>query len=466
MRTIVFLSLLLAISYFLLFPQSVSAHAFGALYNLPVPFWLYLYGAGAALVVSFLIIGFFLNQAKHSPSYTLYKISSWPLKLTPYLKAFSVLTFFLTILTGLFGTQSLLDNFNMTWFWIIFLLGLTYLTALVGDIYFSLNPWKILVDLFEKLAGYKFKGMLTYPPALAYYPALIFYFFLIWTELFGLTTPFKLSHLIINYTTIVFIGSFLFGKQAWFEYGELFSVFFRLIGQISPIEKKSDKLYFRPPFVGLTTQSASHFSLLLFILFMLSSTAFDGFHSTYPWIKFSLNLSQILEPHFKDSYLFIQRVGLLLSPFAFLLVYLTLISLMKLITRVKLSIGELLLRFAYSLIPIALVYNIAHYYTLLLAQGQEIIRIISDPFGFGWNLFGTTNFISNPAPLGAGFVWHSQVAFILVGHISATYLAHLTSLKTFSTRKQAILSQVPMLALMVVYTTTGLWILSQPIKGI
>lgn len=113
--------------------------------------------------------------------------------------------------------------------------------------------------------------------------------------------------------------------------------------------------------------------------------------------------------------------------------------------------------------PIAIAYQVAHYYTLLLVQGQGILRHVSDPFGWGWNLFGTGGFTINPAVVGAGFVWYSQVALIVAGHVIAVYLAHLVALRLFGDPGRALRSQLPMLALMILYTIFSLWIISQPI---
>jgi len=49
------------------------------------------------------------------------------------------------------------------------------------------------------------------------------------------------------------------------------------------------------------------------------------------------------------------------------------------------------LAFAHSLVPIAFAYSVAHYFSLLVLEGQGIISLISDPFGFGWDLFGTAD---------------------------------------------------------------------------
>lgn len=467
-----------AILLFLLLPgtsnlSTVSAHAFGVQYTLPIPIWLYLYGGAAAIILSFLIIGVFVTQKSSSIKPRIKNLSTLGFfktltsqGVTKTLKGISVFLFLLTIVSGFIGTQESVYNFNMTWFWIIFLLGTTYLSAIIGNIYSLLNPWKILVEALENWLGFEFKGILKYPHWLSYYPAFFFYFFLIFTELIIKVTPLKLSFELLLYTLINFGLSYLFGKELWLKYCEFFNVFFSLLSKVSPFKKEGDKIILRTPFVGLIQEKAENLSLVLFILFMLSSTAFDGFHSTTTWIKWEYDTVGRLENSLGSlGYPFIETLALLLSPLLFFALYFLLVALMKVLVKTQKSLKDLLLDFAYTLIPIALVYNIAHYYTLLVIQGQSLFSLISDPFGFGWNLFGTINFTPNISFIDANFIWHSQVAFILGGHILAVYLAHFVALDTFPTRWKAVLSQFPMLILMVMYTMAGLWILSQPLTG-
>ena len=119
--------------------------------------------------------------------------------------------------------------------------------------------------------------------------------------------------------------------------------------------------------------------------------------------------------------------------------------------------------FAYSLIPIALAYNIAHFITLLLIQGQLIVPLVSDPFGLGWDLFGTVGYSLNIGIINARILWFLSVALIVLGHVLAVYLAHRVAVRTFANRAIALRSQYPMLTLMVVYTVISLWIIAQPI---
>ena len=454
-----------------MFPKSTFAHAFGQLYTLPIPVWLYLYGGGAAILVSFVLIGFFVGQDYKKSSPSTFNISKLPFisLLTSnntkfFLKVLSLLIFVLTIAAGYIGNHTATDNFSTLFVWIVFWLGFTYLTALFGNLWSIFNPWKIIVELFESLQGIEIKGLIYYPKSLGYCPALIFYYIFIWLELLsnGLgVRPAYLSTLILAYTFLNFSGVILLGKDVWFKYCEFFSVFFRLVSRLSPIEIKDGHLVLRPPFVKLLSGEAENFSLLLFILFMLSSTAFDGFRATTTWRKLDVMISSIAVS--SGSYQISQSILLALSPLFFLILYLYAIISIKTIIKTDLSLWSLALKFAFSLIPIALAYNVAHYYTLLLVQGQSMIPVLSDPFGRGWNLFNTASYVPNIGVAGANFIWHSQVAAIIIGHVAAVYICHIISLRIFPSHRSAVLSQIPMLVLMIVYTITGLWILSQPL---
>jgi hypothetical protein len=136
---------------------------------------------------------------------------------------------------------------------------------------------------------------------------------------------------------------------------------------------------------------------------------------------------------------------------------------MRRLTGCKRKLAYLACRFAPTLVPIAVVYHFTHYYTLLLAQGPQIAHLISDPFGWGWNLFGTASLEVPPLMLDVETIWHTQVVLIVLGHIAGVYLAHLEALSMFRSPRIAAMSQLPLLLLMMLLTTAGLWILSLPL---
>jgi hypothetical protein len=116
-------------------------------------------------------------------------------------------------------------------------------------------------------------------------------------------------------------------------------------------------------------------------------------------------------------------------------------------------------------VPIAVAYHLAHYASLLLTTGQFIIPLASDPFGWGWDLFGTRGRAVDLGILGPAVYWYVAVALIVVGHVLAVIVAHIEAARRFADHRAALLSQLPMLALMVAYTSLSLWIMAQPIVG-
>jgi len=131
--------------------------------------------------------------------------------------------------------------------------------------------------------------------------------------------------------------------------------------------------------------------------------------------------------------------------------------------RSGLSIQEVARLFVLSLVPIALAYHLAHYLSFFLIVGQYMIPLASDPFGVGWDLFGTGLYMVNIGVVNARFVWITSVIAIVLGHIIAVFLAHVMAMRTFNSSHAALRSQIPMLFLMVGYTMLSLWILAQPI---
>ena len=465
----------------------VAAHSFGQTYTLPVPIWLYLYGAGAALLVSFIVAGYFIKAPATSTylreiDLTGSRFGGWLVKsrLLICLRALSVCLFMATLLAGFLGNNEPYRNINMTLFWIVFCLGYTYLTALLGDWFGVLSPFRVIVEQLERFAPKLFSGLRPYPQVLAYWPALILYIGFIWLELFGRSTPYVLSTTLLCYLLINLAGCVLVGKRAWFQYCEFFAVFLRMVGKIAPIRCVAGNkgavtgLVLRAPGAGLIQQRRVPISLLVFILFMLSSTAFDGLHETALWIgAFWENLYQgllfplygenppVTFPLIKKLFLVYQTTALILSPLFYLAVFAFFMVLAKVLVRSRLSLNTLLTWFGCSLIPIVVAYHFTHYYTLLQVQGAKLVQLVSDPLGLGWNLFGTAASPMNVIP-DMGVVWHTQVFVIVVGHMVSVYLSHVQALRVFGSRREAVLSQLPILILMLAFTTIGLWILSLP----
>jgi hypothetical protein len=120
---------------------------------------------------------------------------------------------------------------------------------------------------------------------------------------------------------------------------------------------------------------------------------------------------------------------------------------------------RLRMTFVHSLVPIAAVYVAAHYLTYLLFEGQALKYLASDPFGQGWDLFGTASSAIDFSLIGQNSTWYAQVAFVVVGHVAALMLAHDRALSAFGQSSLAVRSQYWMLAIMLGFTYLALWLL-------
>jgi hypothetical protein len=464
-----------------------AAHIAQVPYNLPVPFSMYAYGATGALVASFVVVGYFARTAPAGRGEVGRNVTEHPVVRVVasgggrlVLRILAVAALALSIASGFGGTSQASLAFNITFFWIICLLGYTYLTALIGDWYPLINPWQALAEWCFGAARAP-AGKRPYPGWLGYYPALFWYLLLIWLELSGKSTPRALSWALVVYSVATLAGAWYFGVGVWMRYGEVFGVFFRMVAKMAPVDVDAQPatiaVRLRAPFSGCVQERPDHFSLVLFVLFMLSSTAFDGVHETLAWVSLFWRdiypiLAAVIATHSKRQYLVLvnffyywQWLMLFVSPLFYLAIYWGFIAATRRVTRSDRSVRELALAFTFSLIPIAFVYNVSHYFTEFVGQAPAILSALSDPFARGWNLFGTRDLDWANYMFDAGTVWHTQVWLILAGHIVSVYLAHLEALRIFRSRREATISQLPMLLLMMALTTIGLWILSLPIAA-
>jgi len=203
--------------------------------------------------------------------------------------------------------------------------------------------------------------------------------------------------------------------------------------------------------------------MVAFVLVLLSTVTFDGFTATPAWASLEGRLYAALEALGDARLTFIDTLGLVAFPLLFGLVYLGFARWMAWMGDDELSTGAVARLFVLSLVPIAIAYHLAHYFTYLLIQGQLLIRLASDPLGLGWDLFGTARYRPDIGIVGARAVWYTAVAAIVAGHVIAVYVAHAVALREYRDRRAALRSQLPMLVLMVGYTVVSLWIIAQPI---
>ncbi len=497
-------------------PSAAQGHGFGQRFDLPIPVELYMTGAACVVALSFVVMALFFRVRPAPSSYPRVNLLRWrfgrwlahPAVLSA-LRLVSVSLFALVLAAGLFGNQvDPVQNIIHTAVWIIWWVGLGYFSALLGDIFALINPWKIIFSWAESVYRWarpdaRFGLGLSYPRRLQAWPAVILFLAFSWVELVwgnsGGSVPANLALAILIYSFLTWAGMFAFGKEIWLRNGEAFSVVFGLLARFAPTEirvtdpqvcegcpsadllredggcincyagfERADMAHrewnLRPYAVGLLTKNPPSLSMVAFTLLVLAMVTFDGFLETPLWgeiVKWLLGPLGWMGENAIDS---IHVLGLIAFPLLFLVVYLVFCTAMSLTQPSRLPVMELARLFVFPFISISFAYHLAHYVLFLLIGSQFIIPLASDPFGFGWNLFGTIDYPINIGIINVWFVWYIAVIAIVVGHIIAVYLAHVTALSIFKDARLALTSQYPLLVLMIGYTMISLWILAQPIS--
>ena len=439
-----------------------AAHGFGQRFDLPLPLWLWVAGAGATLVVTFAVMALFVRELR-LPRIRLFSLGSAPLAALRFLAA---LVFVLALAAGFFGAQDPYRNLLPTMVWVVWWVGFAFVCALVLDLWALVNP---IATLFPSRRG----AWLRYPPWLGTWPAVALFFAFAWAELVWRDNdvPSYLALAVLTYAALTWAGMLLFGREAWLAHAEAFSIAFGVLGRFAPLEAAAGELRLRAPGAGLVGGCAPSFSMLAFVLLMLATVTFDGFMETPLYQEFET----ALQAQFSGVLFRLSEHGLgesevlaTLALAAFLLLFLTAYWLtawiMARLTRAPDVVG-MARAFVLSLVPIAVAYHLAHYFSLLVTAGQFIIPLASDPFGFGWNLFGSAHYKVDLGLLSPYVFWYAAVVLIVAGHAIAVLVAHLQALRMFGNRRAALVSQVPLLLLMVAYTMLSLWILAQPIVG-
>jgi hypothetical protein len=449
------------------------AHGLQIRSDLPIPEWLFGWGAAMVLLVSFVALAVLWPRPKLQdpawrplPAGLSRVLLSTPLDVL--CGAFGLFLLGVVVWSGLSGVQTSAANFAPTFVYVIFWLGLIPLSVVFGDVFKAFNPWRavgrFVAWVSQKAAGGQLPAPLTYPERLGHWPAVAGIFAFATMELvYGNgDLPESVAVATLVYSALTWIAMALYGVEAWIQRGEAFSVYFGLFARISPFERRGDSLGLRPPLSGLPRLRPIAGTVPLLAV-MIGSTSFDGASEGQLWTDITPDLSQFFENLGLSQERALEATFLLGLFAACVLVY----AFYRLGIEGARSVGggfssrRLAGEFVHSLVPISLAYVAAHYFTLLLFQGQAMIFLISNPLGeSGTDLFGTADRAIDYTIIGATATWYWQVGFVVAGHVAALTLAHDRAIALYDDVKLAVRSQYWMLAVMVGFTSFALWLLS------
>jgi len=427
----------------------VLAHGVGSRADLPVPVWLAICGAALAVIASFAALGLLwpkprlradagrplpaaVQAAVDSP------VTTWGLR-TVVLAVTA-----LVVAVALVGPAQPPENLGVYGFYITFWVGLVPVSLLLGPVWRRVNPLRTLYALLAPLTG-------PAPAAdrldrIGLWPAAVALLLYAWLELAypERSQPSTVGLFLVYYGVVQLIAALWFGP-GWFARGDGFEVYSTLLGRLAPIGRRSDgRLVLRNPLDGAegTPQLPG---LAAVVVVLVGTTAFDGVTRTLWW--------QNGPGAAGDSAVLVATLGLLDTVALVAALYggATLLS-------ARISGAGSPTAYAHSLIPIAAGYAVAHYFSLLLLDGQLTWILASDPFRTGLNLFGTAGSAVNYTVVSPRTISLVQVGAIVLGHVLGVVLAHDRAVRLAPGRR-ALVAQYPLLVVMVAFTVAGLGLL-------
>jgi hypothetical protein len=453
------------------------AHALVARKDLPIPAWLFAWGASIVLIISF----FALSAAWRKPRFEeerwrpLDRLSRVLLSIPMQLLcgAIGVLLLGFSIYAGLQGTEAPDRNFALTFIYVTAWLGFPLFSVIFGDVFRPFNPWRAVGRLiggaFALIAGQR-SAHLRYPQRLGRWPAAVTLLAVVWLEVvYGASggvavglSPHAAGTAVLIYSLYTLAMMALFGVEKWCETGEVFSVYFGMFSQLGAFGVRDGRLGRRLP-LSASTHWATVPGSAAVVIASIASTSFDGaqegaFKSaivkTFEWLA-ETGLSLTTSLRLADT------IFMLLCFAGVGLVYLVGVRGMSTVSGAP-PLKKLRTGFAHTLIPIAFAYLVAHYFSLFVFQEQaQFTYLLSDPLGTATtDLFGTASAGINFKLLSANAIWYVQVGALVIGHVVGLTLAHDRATAYWGDYRQAARSQYWMLAVMVAFTCFGLYLLS------
>ncbi len=457
----------------------VVGHALVGRQDLPIPEWLFAWGASLVLIVSFVA----LSLAWHR---TRFQGDTWR-PLAPALSraivnpatatiaaALGVFLLGVVIWSGLRGTEAPDRNFAVTFVFVTVWLGMVVASVAFGDVFRAFNPWWAIARAagagFSSITRQSPPAPFAYPERWGRWPAAIGIAAFAWLELvYGASgfqtvglTPHTVAVATLVYTAYTFVGMTLFGAEKWLERGEAFSVYFGMFASLAPLEVRDRRLGTRRMLSGATRWVAGPGSVAL-ILITIGVTTFDGaqegalaspIDTVYGWFG-DAGLGPVAALRVTNSIFFAAALGFVAALFWAGIYGMHTV-------RTSLSTRKLGSLFGHAFIPIGIAYLVAHYFSLVVFQEQaQFTFLLSDPLGDGSDLFGTAGGGIDYGTISANAIWYVQVGALIVGHVTALVLGHDRALAVYGDSRAASRSQYWMLALMVGFTSLGLYLLSQ-----
>ncbi|HZM77964.1 MAG TPA: hypothetical protein VFC19_19775, partial [Candidatus Limnocylindrales bacterium] len=383
--------------------SDVLAHGVGGRQDLPIPFEYALAGALVALVATFIILTRSWPRSKFRgaaagrplPSRLASAMDARPTRVV--LRVLGLGLFAWIVAELLFGDRLGRDNaapgMLYVWIWV----GVPLLSMLFGPVWRLISPMRTIHAGLSRLVGQNpSQGMRVMPQRWGLWPGAAALLVFVWLELVPESrgdVPI-VGMAVAVYAAYALLGGLMFGDE-WFARADPFEVYSTLASRLSPLGRRDDgKLVLRNPFDGLDATPIVP-GLAAVVVVLLGSTAFDSLSSAPQWVSLTQE---------SGSKVLWGTLGLL--------GWVVVVGACYVVCSRKPG------QFAHSIVPIALGYVVAHYYSLIILEGQRTF-ILATRGGENTGLAVLDMTLVYPA-----FVAALQVIAVVAGHITGAVAAH------------------------------------------
>lgn len=432
----------------------VLAHGLGGRTDLPLDAVAAITGGGLAVAATFLALTAAWKRPRLHPDAgrplppALARALDAP-ALTAAGRALALAAAALVVAVAFAGPASDARNLAPWALFVTFWVGLVPASVLLGPVWRRVNPLRTLHAALCRATRTPPAGRRPLPARLGYWPAAAWLTGFVWLELVAphRSDPRLVGALILAYAAANLAPAWWFGRD-WFTRADGFEAYSSLLARLCPVGRRGDgALVLRTPLTGLMKGDPEP-GLTATACVLIGSTGFDGVTRTTYW-----------RDNVDPASVRAGTLGLAAAVGAVALLYVAALRLSARLTRQGPALphdrsGPA--RFAATLLPIALGYTLAHYFSFFVLEGQTTFILASDPFGTGLNLLGSTGNRVDYDLAGPTLVAQVQVNAIVLGHIAGTIAAHDLALRGPG---PATRGQLPIGAVMVALTSAGLFAL-------
>lgn len=437
----------------ILFADRAVAHVGGlsgtATSAATVPTWLTAVTGGVIIGASFLFTSLLTDHA------AIRAVNRWRVSLPApvtrrtiarVVRGIGVAVLVVIILSGLFGPRTPTTNFAILAVWAGWWAGYTMSVYLIGNTWPAINPWRTIAAVLPRLRRRD------YPEWVGAWPSVIGLLGMVWIEVVSPVAeePRLLVVLVLVYSAVTLLGAVVYGVEPWFGIVDPIARVFEYYGYIAPFQRSDDGIEFKLPTAALAERRIANTpGEMAFVIALLWVTTYDGFVSTPAWATVTRPIVDIGVPA-----ILVYFVTIVAGFGVFYWVY-RLASRKARRTAHTYVAAEFIQRwFVLSLLPIAAGYHVAHFLGYFLSLLPALVTVAGHPIA------GVSQVSVLVIPDWFGGL---ELLFILVGHLLAVWVAHASSFDLFPGTLKPIRSQYPFIVVMIFYTITSMWIVTQPL---